>query len=213
MQKKTILFYGDSNTHGTKPMSSFDKSERFTSGERWIGILQNNLKQYHIIEEGLPGRTTVHDDPIEGKHKNGLTYLRPCLESHTPIDIFVLMLGTNDLKTRFSVTAADISYSINQLISEIKTYHLKSNRNCPKIILLCPPPIKENRSDLSNIFAGGEEKSKSLHHFYQKIAQKHDLTYLDIGSVVTVSEIDGIHYDLDEQVKLAHSIQKLIENL
>ncbi|MDI2112719.1 SGNH/GDSL hydrolase family protein [Commensalibacter nepenthis] len=213
MREKTILLYGDSNTHGTKPMSGFGESERFTPNERWTGILQKKLNQYHIIEEGLSGRTTVHNDPIDGKHKNGLTYLRPCLESHNPIDIVVLMLGTNDLKTRFSVMAVDIAYSNDRLIAEIKSCYVGSQQKCPQIILLCPPPINEVKGNLGDIFAGGEEKSKLLSHYYRKVASKHNLTFLDIGSVVTVSHIDGIHYDQDQHIKLAQAIQNLIESL
>lgn len=213
MNKKTILFYGDSNTHGTKPMSNFGKSERFNESERWTGILRKNLKDhYFIIEEGLPARTTVHDDPIEGIHKNGFAYLRPCLESHLPIDIIVLMLGTNDLKTRFSVTPADIAASIDQLLIEIIACQVGLHQSCPKLVLLCPPPIKEI-GVLSDIFSGGEEKSKLLGHYYQQVATKHNAAFLDLGSIVTVSEIDGIHYDQDQHIKLAQAVQKLIENL
>jgi len=77
--------------------------ERFDREERWTGVLAQTLGAgWKIVEEGLPARTTVHDDPIEGRHKNGLSYLRPCLESHLPVDVVVLMLGPNDLKARFS---------------------------------------------------------------------------------------------------------------
>lgn len=214
MNKKTILFYGDSNTHGTKPMHGFSKSERFNENERWTGILREQLKDnYFLIEEGLPARTTVHNDPIEGIHKNGLSYLRPCLESHYPIDIFVLMLGTNDLKARFSVTPADIAFSVDQLILTVKSCQIGPNQTCPKLVLLCPPPIKEVVGGLGDIFVGGEEKSKLLGHYYQQVAQKHHSAFLDLASVVTVSNIDGIHYDQDQHIKLAQSVKNLIENL
>jgi len=65
--------------------------------------------EYRVVEEGLSGRTTVWNDPIEGDHKNGRTYLRPCLESHSPVDLVTLMLGTNDLKARFGSSASDIA--------------------------------------------------------------------------------------------------------
>jgi len=94
-----ILCFGDSNTHGSIPMRDRDDSRRFGPDERWPGVLRNELGAgWTVIEEGLPGRTTLHDDPIEGVYKNGLWYLRACLESHRPIDLMTLMLGTNDLK-------------------------------------------------------------------------------------------------------------------
>ena len=96
-----ILCYGDSNTWGYNPSTK----ERYDRYERWTGILQFTLgDEYHVIEEGLNGRTTVWDEPIEGEYKNGKTYLVSCLESHKPLDLVIIMLGTNDLKKRFSVT-------------------------------------------------------------------------------------------------------------
>jgi lysophospholipase L1-like esterase len=100
---KTILYYGDSNTWGSDP----ETGERFPAGVRWPGVLRMKLcGDYRVIEDGLLGRTTVWNDPIEGDHKNGRTYLRPCLESHSPVDLATLMLGTNDLKTRFGSSAS-----------------------------------------------------------------------------------------------------------
>lgn len=97
---KSILCYGDSNTYGLMP----DSPDRYPRDVRWTGILQKKLgEDYYVIEEGLSGRTTLWDDPIE-EHKNGKKYLLPCLDSHKPVDLVILMLGTNDLKTRFSLT-------------------------------------------------------------------------------------------------------------
>jgi lysophospholipase L1-like esterase len=100
----TVLCFGDSNTHGSVPMHHRDDIRRFGPDERWPGVLRKELGAgFTVIEEGLPGRTTLRDDPIEGVYKNGLWYLRACLESHRPIDLMTLMLGTNDLKSRFAV--------------------------------------------------------------------------------------------------------------
>ena len=96
-----ILCYGDSNTWGYDPASG----ERFAADIRWTGVLRKVLAsdRFEVIEEGLNGRTTVWDDPIEGQ-KNGRQYLIPCLESHRPLDLVVILLGTNDLKKRFSLS-------------------------------------------------------------------------------------------------------------
>jgi len=118
---KTLLCYGDSNTHGTVALQELGVFHRFDRATRWPGIVASRLgSDWHVIEEGQPGRTTVHDDPIEGAHRNGLTVLPSILESHRPIDLVVLMLGTNDLKPRFSVPARDISLSIERLIGVIQ---------------------------------------------------------------------------------------------
>ena len=102
---KSILCYGDSNTWGCKPIVLPGVVERFDRDVRWTGILRQQLgDDYLVIEEGLNARTTVHDDPIDGAHKNGKPYLLPCLETHLPLDLVIIMLGTNDLKSRFSLS-------------------------------------------------------------------------------------------------------------
>jgi lysophospholipase L1-like esterase len=109
---KTILCYGDSNTWGFNPVTQ----DRYPMTERWTGVLAQALGAgYHVIEEGLNGRTTLWDDPIE-EWRNGKTYLLPCLWSHKPIDLVTLMLGTNDLKERFSVSAYDIAASAGVIV-------------------------------------------------------------------------------------------------
>ena len=81
---KVILCYGDSNTWGYDPVSQ----ERLPRQVRWTGVLAQELGAgYYAIEEGLSGRMTVWQDPVEGLHKNGRTYLTPCLVSHQPIDL------------------------------------------------------------------------------------------------------------------------------
>mgnify|MGYP001272416558 CR=1 FL=1 len=117
---RTILCYGDSNTHGQIPGGT--PLDRYTLLQRWPGVLARELgKGWHIIEEGLSGRTTVHDDPIEGALKNGRTYLRPCLMSHAPLDLVIIMLGTNDLKARFSQPASEVAMGIGCLIHRWET--------------------------------------------------------------------------------------------
>ena len=134
---KTILCYGDSNTYGYNPLNGL----RYAKGIRWTGCLQEMLgEEYSIIEEGCNGRTTVFDDPLEG-WKNGLDYLRPCLNSHKPIDIVILMLGSNDLKTTFGATAKEIADGVEILVDVIKTFSMEKQGFEPVIILLSPPEI------------------------------------------------------------------------
>ena len=114
---KTIVCYGDSNTYGYNPENGF----RYEYEERWTTILQKELKDSAIvIPEGLNGRTTSFEDELR-PGRNGATYLDPCLHSHGPIDLVVLMLGTNDLKIRFQATPTDIGKGIDRLIKMIKS--------------------------------------------------------------------------------------------
>ena len=116
MKLKTVLCYGDSNTFGYVPETGM----RYPRDVRYPGRLQLLLgDEYSVIEEGCNGRTTIYDDPIDG-WKNGLDYLRPCLNSHKPIDIVIMMLGSNDLKDTFRLTAKDIAESAGKLAEAVK---------------------------------------------------------------------------------------------
>ena len=100
--KKHIVCFGDSNTHGYCAMND----GRFDENERWTCLLQKELgEDYLILEEGLSGRTTCFNDPLfEGL--SGLDYIYPCLMSHEPVDLLIIMLGTNDTKERFGASSA-----------------------------------------------------------------------------------------------------------
>ena len=128
---KTILCYGDSNTYGFNPANGL----RYPKSVRWTGRLQELLgNNYIIIEEGCNGRTTIFDDPIDG-WKNGLSYLKPCLNTHKPIDIVILMLGSNDLKSTFHASAEEISKGAKRLIEEIYDFAGEKQTFYPEVIL------------------------------------------------------------------------------
>ncbi|WP_322004869.1 SGNH/GDSL hydrolase family protein [Paraburkholderia tropica] len=210
MTPRTLLCYGDSNTHGTKPLNLPGVLERFAPADRWPGVLAETLGSgWKIVEEGLPARTTVHDDPIEGRHKNGLAYLRPCLESQLPVDVVVLMLGTNDLKTRFSVTPADIAHSVDVLLETLVACRAGPGGATPHVLLMAPVPIDEV-GFLGAIFTGGAAKSRLLAPLYERVAVKYGSAFLDAGEVATVSATDGIHYEADQHHKLGRAVAAIV---
>jgi lysophospholipase L1-like esterase len=210
MTSRTLLCYGDSNTHGTKPLNLPGVSERFGPADRWPGVLAAALgSRWHVIEEGLPARTTVHDDPIEGHHKNGLAYLRPCLESQLPVDVVVLMLGTNDLKARFSVTPADVANSVDVLLETLVACRAGPGGATPHVLLIAPAPIDEV-GFLGEIFTGGAAKSRLLAPLYERVAVKFGSAFLDAGEVVKVSPTDGVHYEADQHHKLGKAVAEIV---
>ncbi len=185
-----ILCYGDSNTHGTKPLEKLGAFARHAAGDRWPDVMAEALGMGHpVISEGLPGRTTVHDDMVEGGMRNGLTVLPAILQSHAPIDLMVLMLGTNDLKNRFSVTAFEISRSLERLILATRAEAVVTD-----ILLVSPVPVKE-AGVLRDVFAGAEARQRGLSAFIAAAAERQGVGFLDAGSVVSVSPVDGVHWD------------------
>ncbi len=209
---RTILCYGDSNTFGTAPMAHLEDDRRFTHGERWTSVMRAELgADWWVVEEGLPGRTTVLDDPIEGIYKNGLTYLTPCLESHRPVDIVTIALGTNDLKARFGMPAGDIAAGAGILVETVAKA-LAAFGQSAKVLLIAPPPILE-AGCLADMFAGGAVKSQALGRHYKAVAARLGAGFLDAGSVIGSSKIDGIHFDLPEHRKLGHAVASAVKQL
>jgi len=210
---KTILCFGDSNTFGRPPMRDLDDFGRFGPSERWPGVLRANLGNgFHVVEEGHSGRTTVHADPVEGEHKNGLAALLAILETHMPLHAVVLMLGTNDLKARFGVSALEISQSVQRLVRLVATSGTGPNFASPMILLICPPPIFE-RSFLMDVFRGGAEKSKRLAPFYKGVADKCGISFLDAGEIIDSDTIDGIHLSMDSHRALGMAVATKLRNM
>jgi len=201
---KTILCYGDSNTWGYSPSIQ----DRYARNERWGGVLRNALGEgYLVIEEGLGGRTTVWDDPVEGIYKNGRTYLMPCLESHQPIDLVVILLGTNDLKRRFGVGAFDIARGAGVLVQIIQRSETGPNGKAPEVLLLAPPPTADLAgTDFVEMFKGAEEKSKNFSHEFQRVAEELGCEFLDTAEVIVSSRLDAIHLDAEGHRKLGRAV-------
>lgn len=210
---KNILCYGDSNTWGYNPANG----ERFGPEIRWPGVLKNELGNgYLVIEEGLNGRTTVWDDPLHGGFKNGKEYLIPCLASHKPLEMVILFLGTNDLKSRFSLTASEISSGIRTLVEVVCKSNSGIDEKPPRLLVVAPPLIGKvpNSSRFSEEFEGAKEKSRKLGIYFKEVAHEYDCEFLDASKLVKSSEIDGIHLDLDQHIKLGYAItEKVLEIL
>jgi lysophospholipase L1-like esterase len=190
-----------------------DVIERHGPDDRWPGVMAAELGPgFRVIEEGLPGRTTVHDDPIEGAHMNGLTALPMLVGSHSPLDIVVLMLGTNDLKTRFSVGPSDIAASLERLVTMLRFYCTAPGRTQPKVLLVAPPPIQEV-DWLGEKLIGGRAKSLGLAAAIRASAERLDVAFLDAGTHIEVSPIDGLHYDAATHRALGLAITEAVRVL
>lgn len=206
---RSLLLFGDSNTHGSMPAPHLGFSGRYPLEERWAGRLARLLPDWEVVNEGHPGRTTVHDDPIEGAHRNGMTVLPALLETHRPLDAVLVMLGTNDLKQRFSVNAGDIALSLERIVGFIRTFGAGRDGAAPGILLVAPPPVEETGC-LAEMFAGGAAKSRQLASRIKEVAGRTGVAFLDAGELVTVSAIDGIHYDAEANPVLAEAFAQAI---
>lgn len=205
---KTVLCFGDSNTWGYDPATK----ERFPRHIRWTGVLASALgPEYQVIEEGLNGRTTVWNDPIEG-YKNGHDYLIPCLETHRPIDLVILMLGTNDLKKRFSVSAFDIANSAGVLVGVIANSAAGPGGVAPHVLLMAPPPVAA-LSEFAEMFEGSQEKSLKFGMHYRRVAEERACHFLDTGDLIHSSNLDGIHFEPGDHRKLGEAVANEVRRI
>ncbi len=205
---KTVLCYGDSNTWGYNPATQ----ERFARDERWTGVLRRELGEgYHVIEEGCNGRTTVWDDPIEG-YKNGKEYLVPCLVSHKPLDLVIIMLGTNDLKKRFSLSAYDIASGAGVLVDIVQKSDTGPGGRPPKVLLLAPPPVGK-LTEFAEMFEGAEPKSVKFSQHYRRVAEEYGCDLLDTAEIIVSSDLDGIHFEVDAHQKLGQAVANRVRRI
>jgi lysophospholipase L1-like esterase len=208
--QRTILIFGDSNTHGTTPMARFGQVDRHPPDVRWPGVMAARLGPgWRVVDEGHPGRTTVHDDPVEGEHKNGFRVLPALLESHRPIDVVAIMLGTNDLKARFALPAIDIALSAEKLVLTVRGSNAGPGGAAPQVLLIAPPPILE-AGMLAGIFAGGAARSSTLGARMAEAAARQGVPFLDAGSVIAVDPLDGIHCDAAAHVALGAAVAAMV---
>jgi lysophospholipase L1-like esterase len=207
---KTILCFGDSNTWGCQPLTNLEVILRYGTDVRWGSVLRTRLGEgYWVVEEGLNGRTTVWADPVEGEYKSGKSYLTVCLESHAPIDLVAIMLGTNDLKHRFGLSAWDIAESAGVLVSMVQGSTFGPNGSAPRVLLICPPPLGK-LTLFAEMLEGATEKSQQMAHYYSAIAANNHCDFLDAGQHIVSSDIDGIHLDPDQQQKLGQVAAKKV---
>lgn len=211
---RTIVCYGDSNTWGAVPMPKREAvPNRFGPTVRWAGILRGKLGEgWQVAEEGLNGRTTCLDDPVEGPHKNGARFLQICLETHQPIDLLIVMLGTNDLKARLSMQAGDIADGAGVLAGIAQRSICGPGGTAPKVLLISPAPLAR-LGWLAEMFEGGTEKSRKLAERMAATAKSCGAHFLDAGTLIRSSDIDGIHLDEDAHRTLGEAVAGLVPTL
>ena len=204
-----VMCFGDSNTWGYSPSTG----QRFPRTVRWTGVLQSELGTGFLIhEEGLNGRTTVWEDPIEGD-KMGRRHLPVLLDSHAPLDLVVMMLGTNDLKKRFSAHAWDIAQGSRRARRHDRRSASGNHAASPAVLLIAPPPLGK-LSTWDGMFEGGAEKSRQLGAYYREVARTRGCHFLDAADVIrSSSDLDGIHLEEKDHRALGLAVAREVKKI
>ena len=212
--KKHIICFGDSNTHGYCAVTG----GRFDEDERWPCLLQKNLGgDYLVLEEGLSGRTTCFTDPIH-EGLSALDYIYPCLMSHEPVDLLVIMLGTNDTKERFGSSAACIALGLKRLIAKAIATTDCWRDGRANILIVTPQNIDPRYADTevgATMGCGCAEKSEGLAEEFRKIAALMGCHYMDANQVLVAkpNEIDYMHLTLEGHKQLAEALTGRIREI
>ena len=200
---RTVLCFGDSNTHGADPT----RPDRFAWEVRWPGVLQGSLGVgWRVIEEALGGRTTVFDDPFS-EGRNGRAYLQPCLESHQPVDLLTLMLGTNDLKAVYRNTAQTVAAGMTNLVRLARRSEAGPGGKAPAILVIAPAPLGPI-AGFSELWGFGEAvaASRELARFYRLVAEQEGVEFLDAGEVAAVDPSEGVHITAESHHNLGQAV-------
>lgn len=202
-----ILCFGDSNTHGYNPKNSM----RYERDIRWTGILQKELgENYYVIEEGLNSRTIAMDDPV-ANGKSSLSYIEPCLYSHKPIDLIIVMLGTNDTKERFSLNSDVITLCMRRLIITIQNLSFSFNNGKANILLVAPLPLKDElEKNNGTMGIGAVQKSKEIVGKYESLSKELGCYFFNPSLYTEVSDIDFMHYSEEAHKIFATKIKEKI---
>jgi len=211
--KKHIVCFGDSNTHGycADPLDCADGGNRFNEDERWTCLLQKKLgADYLVLEEGLSGRTSVFSDPLH-ECMAGLDTICSCLMSHEPVDLLIIMLGTNDTKERFCANAPAIAVGMERLIRKCKAIDCWGAKQ-PNILVICPPPLGAGFHD-EVMGAGCVEKSVALPPYLEAAAARSGAHYLNAGEFCEFNPVDFTHLTRKAHAALAAKLAALVPEL
>ncbi len=203
-----ILCYGDSNTWG---FISGSDHKRYDETVRWPKLLAKKLGHgFEVIEEGLNSRTLTSDDLRPGKEgKNGFKYFLPCLDSHDPIDLVILMLGTNELKTDFQTPVEKIGADFEEyFVKTVQTRVLQSGCPTPKMLIIAPPLADD---DGGGKYIGAYEPSTHFNDIYKAIAEKYGIPF--IGNENLITGVDHVHLTKESHAWLAEAVYQEVRKI
>ncbi|MFM9836028.1 MAG: SGNH/GDSL hydrolase family protein [Methylophilaceae bacterium] len=207
-----ILVYADSLSWGIIP----NTRQRLPFDQRWPGVMELALSTHEnrvrVIEDCLNGRRTVWDDPYKAG-RNGLIGLAQRIEINSPLDMVILMLGSNDFQSVHNYNVWHSAQGIASLIQAIRSAPLEPGMPVPPILVIAPPTIGLAKANMTEKFAGAIEKCAGMVAAYQSICANSSCFFFDANSIINTSNIDGVHLDADAHLVLGHALAKLIPEL
>ncbi|HMV00245.1 MAG TPA: SGNH/GDSL hydrolase family protein [Rhodocyclaceae bacterium] len=209
---RQILVYGDSLSWGIVPGTR----RRFDFATRWPGVLETGLVgrglEVRVIEDCLNGRRTVWDDPFK-PGRRGIDGLGQRIEVNSPLELVILVLGTNDFQSMHPHSAWHSAQGVAALVQAIRSAPIEPGMPVPPVLVVAPPPFDDPRGPVGPKFAGGEAKSLGLAAALREVAFTLGCAYFDAGTVTPASTVDGVHLDAEQHRRLGEALVTVVADL
>lgn len=208
---KTILCYGDSLTWGY----SAEILGRHALEDRWPSVLASELGEgFQVIPEGLNGRTTAFDDHLLAGDLNGARILPTVLATHTPLNLVIILLGTNDMKPWVHGTARGAARGMNRLVEIVRKHPYAFEAAPPQVLLVSPPKLSATDNvDFAEMFADGVKNSAELASRYQEMADLAGCAFFDAATVATTTPLDGVHLDAENTRAIGKALAPVVRRV
>ena len=207
-----IFVYSDSLTWGIIP----DTRNRLAFRDRWPGVMEAALHKAgidtRVTEDCLNGRRTVWEDPFKAGRK-GIEGLAQKIECQSPLDLVILMLGTNDFQCMHAHTPWLSAQGIVSLITAIRSAPIEPGMPVPEILVVAPPPMGIPQGPIAPKFVGAPEKSKGLARTFKEVCSTMKCHFFDAGSVTGSSKVDGVHLDKDQHHILGQAVATVVTGI
>ena len=201
---KTVLCYGDSLTWGYNA----EGPSRHEFADRWPTVLQTALGEgVHVVAEGLNGRTTAFDDNLAGADRNGARLLPTILTTHAPLELVIIMLGSNDMKPWVHGNPLAAKQGMARLIDIVRGHDYPLGEAAPKILIVAPPPVcRTANAEFKEMFEGGDAASRRLAPLYSALADEAGCGFFDAGAVAGTTPLDGVHLDAENTRRIGEAL-------
>jgi lysophospholipase L1-like esterase len=220
-----ILAYGDSNTWGWIPVEQGFPTTRYSDSVRWPGVLEDSLRLddpvSKVLVDGLTSRTvnTAYRDPqngIDGQRFNGLANIDASVAEALPLDVVVIMLGTNDARSDIASKPEQVADDIAKMVERVRDINggVGSTYAAPKVLIIAPPSVGDtSKTPISGIMKGSDVRSKEIAAAILAKAASVKFDVLDAASIVSIKSIDGVHMDPKDHKILGEAIAAKVKQL
>lgn len=178
------------------------------------GALAQELPEAEIIEEGLNGRNSIFRD-VFVPEKCGFDTFKTLLMSHKPLDLVIIMLGTNDLKSVYHASASYLAKGMEAYLQTVRNPALWKDTPMPAVLVVSPILLGKGlvEEDREAFDERSLRESGRLARFYEEVARQYGAAFLNAAEYAKASDIDHLHMNPENHRKLGLAIAGRVREL